>query len=165
MVLASLHLSALLFPKFFLKRKKMSLVSNACSFQFRPYSIHIVTSKVGSGKSWRVAQYLRNKDLLFENGPQIKRVYYFYSVWQNQFEELKRENVVTHFYNFCPTAKEFLDLFTETSSRNEECIVCIDDYMSDIGKDFVDITATYCRHLKVNLFILVQSLFQPGIDT
>ena len=99
---------------------------------------------------------------MFENGTNIKTIIIFYSVWQDEYQKLKNEGVVSIFYNFCPSAKEFEDIFSVYADKQEETICIIDDFQIAFDRSMLEIVSVKARHLKVNLFLLAQALFQPG---
>lgn len=140
----------------------MSSLQHDLSIKFKAAKSHMVVAPSGSGKTKRVCQYLRWKNFLFENGSQIKTIILFYSVWQNEYEELKRDGIVSVFFNFCPTSVEFEEIFLPYAKKGEETICVIDDFQVKFDQFMLEIVSVKARHLKVNLFLLVQSLFQPG---
>lgn len=119
---------------------------------------HLVAGPSGCGKTYRMADVLRFKDLLMKDGGEIKNVVFCYAIWQPIYDELKREGVVTKWVNKMPTNKEFIEL-TSPYQRRGGSIFVIDDFMTSISQDMVEIVCVSSRHYNVATFILFQSLF------
>ncbi len=128
--------------------------------RFQPFSTHLVAGSSSSGKTFRVASYLRLKNELFIGGREISNVVFCYAAWQPIYDELKKEGVVTKWINKLPSNEEFIELVRNFKDRGGS-IVVIDDFMSDISKDTVEIWTVSSRHNHTSTFILLQSLFPP----
>jgi len=126
--------------------------------RFRAGATHLIVGPSGSGKTFRTASILRLKNELFHGGSRIKNVVFCYSTWQPVYDELKNENVVTKWVNKAPTNEEFIQLVKEFKDKGGS-IVVIDDFMSDISKDLVEIVTVSSRHMNTSTLILFQSLF------
>ena len=81
-----------------------------------------------------------------------------YSTWQRVYTELDRKKVVTKWVNKIPSNEEFIDLVQDFKNDGGSLVV-IDDFMSAINKDLVEIVTVSSRHLNTSTFILFQSLF------
>jgi len=134
----------------------------AWSVKFKAFSSHLLIAPPSQGKTYRCAQYLRLKDELFENGPHIKNVVFFYSIWQDEYDKLQSEGIVSKFINMCPTADQFSEIFSPFANEGQESIAVFDDFMNKMSDEITEIITVRARHLKVNTFLLIQSLFQPG---
>lgn len=126
--------------------------------RFVPGSTHLVVGPSGSGKSFRVADILRLKNKIFREGESIKNIVFFYAAWQDIYGKLKQEGVVTKFVNKCPSNSEFLQ-YVQEYKKEGGSIVVIDDFMSEISRDLVEIVTVSSRHMNTSTFILFQSLF------
>lgn len=126
--------------------------------RFAPYATHLLVGPSGSGKTYRMAGILRMKDEIIRGGSDIKNVVFCYASWQNIYTDLKREGIVTKWVNKMPTNEEFLQLVNDYKDIGGS-IVVIDDFMSDISKDLVEIVTVSSRHTRTSTFILFQSLF------
>lgn len=126
--------------------------------RFKPYATHLLAGSSGSGKTYCVAQILRLKDQIIRDGRDVRNVVFCYSTWQDLYQELDRDGVVTRWVNKMPTAQEFRDL-VEPYKDDGGSIVVIDDFMTEISRDLVDIVNVLSRHNKTSTFILFQSLF------
>lgn len=121
-------------------------------------SNHGIYGPVGAGKTFRMAQIIRNKDRLIKNGAKINNVIWFYSSYQDEYTELKKSNLVTRFISKMPTIEEFLSL-TEPYKKSSGSIVVLDDLMGQIDKTLVELVCVKSRHTNVSLFVLFQNIF------
>lgn len=119
---------------------------------------HLLVGPSGSGKTYRAAAMLRLKNELLRGGGQIRNVVVCYSAWQDVYADLDREGLVTRWVNKKPTAEEFVAM-VEPYKESGGSLVVIDDFMSAIDKDLVEIVTVSARHNKATVFILFQSLF------
>ena len=129
------------------------------NLRFVKGATHLMVGPSGSGKTYRTCDILRAKDSLIENGHLIKNVVFCYAAWQPIYENLRREGVVTKFVKKNPTSEEFVQLVKDYVKTGS--IVVIDDFMSKIDHDMVDIVTVQSRHYNTTTFILFQSLFPP----
>ena len=126
--------------------------------RFRMGSTHLVVGPSGSGKTFRIAHMLRIKNMLFENGINIKNIVFCYSSWQPLYSQLKEEGIVTKWINKLPSNEEYIS-FVQPYKDSGGSIVIIDDFMSQINKDLVEIVTVSARHNNATTFLLFQSLF------
>ena len=68
---------------------------------------------------------------------------------------------MTKFVGRNPSSQEFVDLVKDYRDCGGS-IVVIDDFMSQINQDMVDIVTVQSRHYNTTTFILFQSLFPPN---
>ena len=101
------------------------------------------------------------KDQLIEDGEKIKNVIFCYAAWQPIYEDLRRDGIVTKFISKKPSSAEFVKLVQDY--RDDGGSICVlDDFMTSIDKDMVDIVTVQSRHYNCSTFILFQSLFPPN---
>lgn len=131
------------------------------NLRFIKGATHLVVGPSGSGKTFRTCDILRNKSSIIEGGEAIKNVVFCYSAWQPIYEDLRREGVVTKYVNKNPTSDEFVKLVEPYKDRGGS-IVVIDDFMTQIDHNMVDIVTVQSRHHNTSTFILFQSLFPPN---
>lgn len=131
------------------------------NMRFISGATHLVVGPSGSGKTFRTCDILRNKNELLQEGSRIQNVVFCYSAWQPIYEELRKDGVVTKFLQKKPTSQEFVQLVRDYKDRGGS-IVVIDDFMSQIDQDMVDIVTVQSRHYNTSTFILFQSLFPPN---
>ena len=119
-------------------------------------SSHLVVGPPGSGKTYKIIELLKNKDVLIRNGEKIQNIIFCYARWQSEYNAIK--SMVRKWVKKLPSNEEYYDLVKEY--RNDGgSIVVVDDFMSDIGKDLVEIVTVTNRHTNTCLFLLFQSLF------
>ena len=155
----------------------------AHNLRFDRGATHLVVGPSASGKTFRTCNILANKDTLIEGGDQIKNVVFFYSVWQDIYQEMKDRGVVTKFINKKPSVEEFVKQVGEYKDkggsivvigRKKKYIYCgeireknflygnrsfSDDFMGNIDEDMVSIVTVHSRHYLTSTFLLFQSLF------
>jgi Cdc6-like AAA superfamily ATPase len=134
---------------------------NKCyDMRFDHPATHFVCGPTGSGKTFRTANILTNKNNLIKNGHKIKNIIFCYSQWQDVYEKLKSSEIVTKWVNKMPSNEEFLDLVKYDKDEGGS-IVVIDDFMHQIGTDLDEIVRVSSRHNNCSVFILLQNLFPP----
>lgn len=132
--------------------------SSSYNLRFIRGATHLVVGPSGSGKTFRTCEILLNKNIMFEGGEQIRNVVFFYAVWQQCYDALKSSGVVTRFVQKNPTSQEFVSA-VKPFAESGGSIVVIDDFMSQIDEDMVDIVTVQSRHHNTSTLILFQSLF------
>lgn len=131
------------------------------NLRFIPGATHLVVGPSGCGKTYRTCDILRWKNQMIVGGDKIKNVVLCYSAWQDIYNRLKDEGIITRFVKKNPTSEEFIKL-VENYKDDGGSIVIVDDFMSQIGPDMVDIVTVQSRHYNTTTFILFQSLFPPN---
>ncbi len=131
--------------------------------RFIPGATHLVVGPSGSGKTFRMCEILRWKNQLFQGGEDIKNIVFCYAAWQSCYKDLSaallRDNKISmRFIKKKPSSVEFVQLVKAAASCGGS-IVVIDDFMSQIDEDLVDIVTVQSRHHNTSTFILFQSLF------
>jgi len=122
---------------------------------------HLLVGPSGSGKTYRTCDILRCKNDIMQDGDNIRNVIFCYAAWQPIYDRLREEGVVTRFVQKKPSSDEFVELVREYKDKGGS-IVVIDDFMSQIDQDMVDIVTVQSRHYNTSTFILFQSLFPPN---
>ena len=138
-----------------------TMVPESFNMRFLPGATHLVVGPSGCGKTYRTCDILRNKDSIIQGGSDIKNVVMCYSAWQPIYEKLRTDGIVTRFVKKKPTKDEFVDFVKDYRDKGGS-IVVIDDFMSNIDEDLVDIVTVQSRHFNTTTFILFQSLFPPN---
>lgn len=131
------------------------------NLRFMRGATHLVVGPSGCGKTYRTCDILREKNKIIEEGEKIRNIVLCYAAWQPIYEELQRENVVTKFIKKKPSSADFVQMVKEYKDCGGS-IVVIDDFMSQIDQDMVDIVTVQSRHYNTSTFILFQSLFPPN---
>lgn len=130
-------------------------------FRFEKFASHLLAGASSSGKTFRIASYLRLKNEIIKGGEDIQNIVFCYAAWQPIYSELEKEKVVTKWVNKLPSNEEFIELVRDYKGRGGS-IVVLDDFMSEISKDLVEIFTVTSRHYHTSTFILLQSLFPPN---
>ena len=126
--------------------------------RFESGATHLVVGPSASGKTFKTAAIVDQRNKLIVGGDQIQNVVFCYSVWQPIYTTLKERGVVTKFYNKKPSCDEFAELVQDYKDKGGS-IVVIDDFMGEIDSDLVSIVTVHSRHYNTSTFILFQSLF------
>ncbi len=139
----------------------MTNTMSSYDIRFEKGACHLFVGPSGCGKTFRVANILSKKNEIFKNGEDITNVVYFYAVSQQIYDDLSKKNLVTKWVNSKPTNESFIELVSPYKDKGGS-IVVIDDFMSEITKDFVEIVTVTSRHYNTSTLILFQSLFPPS---
>ena len=131
------------------------------NLRFMKGGTHLVVGPSACGKTVRTCKILQLKNELIEDGDKIKNVIFCYAAWQPLYDKLRDRGIVNKFVNKKPSSDEFVKLVSEFKDRGGS-IVVIDDFMSQIDQDMVDIVTVQSRHYNTSTFILFQSLFPPN---
>jgi hypothetical protein len=131
------------------------------NLRFARGATHLVVGPSGCGKTYRTCDILRARKSLIEGGENIKNVVLCYAAWQPIYARLQAEGVVTKFVKKKPSSDEFVELVKDYRDKGGS-IVIIDDFMTQIDQDMVDIVTVQSRHYNASTFILFQSLFPPN---
>lgn len=83
----------------------------------------------------------------------IGRVFLFYNVWQETYDDMERKNLIDEFRQGMPSV-QFIE-----SECPEGALVIIDDGQLMVDRDTAQIYSVVARHRNVNVFLLAQSLF------
>ena len=125
--------------------------------RFRFPSTIIVAGATGSGKTTLCAKLLALKEEIFEND-RCENVVVYYKEWQSAYDMLKERNIVQQWFNFCPTADDVREM-AEPFRTGQGTICIIDDFMTQINKDMIEIFSVVSHHSGVTVFFLTQSIF------
>lgn len=137
---------------------KMEDQDNTFDMRFPLGSTHLMVGPSSCGKTFRTCEIIRLKDEIIVDGEDIKNVIVCYAAWQEQYQRLKDEGLVTQWLNRMPTNEEYIDMVKPYSSIGGS-IVVIDDFESQVDKELDDIVRVSSRHYNATTFILFQSLF------
>lgn len=126
------------------------------NIQFKTPFTCIIAGPSKSGKTTWLYHCLKNSDSLFD----IKPAYtiFYYSAWQNIYDQMKNENLVQEWKNCCPQSdyiKELALRYNEEGGIN----VIIDDMLSQLNEEMANMFEVISHHSKANLFFLSQNLF------
>ena len=130
----------------------------------------IMSGSSGSGKTTRLFEFLKLKDVICN--AKFYKVYYFYSTWQNIYDEMKSQKLVDHFIEGIPDQESLLSMIdnnahiSKSSSFPDHQLLIFDDLLCDIvsRKDNLmqKLFTVYSNHKKLSIIMLSQMLFKPG---
>ena len=129
--------------------------------RFIPGATHLMVGPSGAGKTFRTCAILRAKNQMLQGGEGIQNIVFCYNAWQPMYDQLKNDGVVTKWVRKKPSSEEFVKLVAPFKDRGGS-IVVIDDFMTQIDQDLVDIVTVQSRHYNTSTFLLFQSLFPPN---
>ncbi len=135
--------------------------SKCYNLRFARGATHLVVGPSGCGKTFRTCDILRYKNEIIQGGEDVKNVIFCYAAWQPIYDKLKEAKVVTRFVQKKPSSDEFVKLVEKFKDKGGS-IVVIDDFMTQIDQDMVDIVTVQSRHYNTSTFLLFQSLFPPN---
>ncbi len=114
----------------------------------------LLTGPSGSGKTTTLFQVLASRHFLYSETP--GKVVYFYKVHQSTFE--KNNHLVDHFYQGLPST----EVVEKLAAKHTNVTIIFDDLAADMTQDMAIIFTALVHHLKFNIFILTQSLFDTN---
>jgi len=124
-------------------------------------SLSILCASSGGGKTSYACKLMFDKDRLIKGGEAIKNVVVFYNAYQPMYDEIMMRFPQAKFVNRPPTNEEFVAL-TRPFAHEGGSLVLIDDWMSNIDQDFVEIASVSTRHYNCFVIMLFQAIFPPS---
>ena len=73
----------------------------------------IMSGSSGSGKTTRLLEFLKLKDVLCNS--KFYKTYYFYSTWQSLYDEMKDQKLVDHFIEGIPDQESLMSMIDNSS--------------------------------------------------
>ena len=125
---------------------------------FKTPSNCIVSGASSSGKTRLIYQILKNSSEMFDK--RVKKVYFWYNVYQSVFDEMKNETPHIEFIEGLPNKEDLETWGTDMDLK----VLILDDLMEKAAKsvDVVDLFTQYSHHFNFFVFFLVQNLFSGG---
>ena len=130
----------------------------------------IMSGSSGSGKTSRLFEFLQLKDVLCN--AKFYKTYYFYSTWQNMYDEMKTQKLVDDFIEGIPDQETLMSMIDNSSHSSgslsfpEHQLLIFDDLLCDIVSRKDDLMqklfTVYSNHKKLSVIMLSQMLFKPG---
>ena len=130
----------------------------------------IMSGSSGSGKTTRLLEFLKLKDVLCN--AKFYKTYYFYSTWQSLYDEMKNQKLVDHFIEGIPDQESLMSMIDSSShtsgslSYPDHQLLIFDDLLCDIISRKDDLMqklfTVYSNHKKLSVIMLSQMLFKPG---
>lgn len=124
---------------------------------FKAPSNILIVGATGSGKTTLVYNLLQQKHAIFSRYP--FKVFLFYQENQPLYEQMQKENLISHMYQGIPSIEDIKEIVTPFTSTNEHIICIYDDLMNDINSETSKIFTIFGHHLNVTNIFLSQSLF------
>ena len=130
----------------------------------------IMSGSSGSGKTTRLLEFLKLKDVLCN--AKFYKTYYFYSTWQSLYDEMTNQKLVDHFIEGIPDHESLMSMI-DSSSNTSGSLSYLDHLFSIFDDLFCDIISrkddlmqklftVYSNHKKLSVIMLSQMLFKPG---
>ena len=123
--------------------------------RFKPFFKMILAGPSGSGKTLWLYQFLKNHELLMKTPP--ANVILYYNTWQEVYDKMESENIVSKFIKGYPSVKDVEEL-SEYSSIGGSLLI-IDDQALSANKDLARIFTVTARHSSTSIIYITQNLF------
>ena len=118
-------------------------------------STFIISGPSGSGKSSLLFNILKNINIMF-NKP-VNKIYYFYSVWQDLFNENTSDKI--QYIQNIPDEK----FINEISDGHHKILIIDDLQISALNNDFIaNLFTRESHHRNLSIFLILQNLFHQG---
>lgn len=127
---------------------------NPNPFEFKHPFTSMVAGPTSSGKTVIVSKIIKNIDSLVDK--KIERIVYCYSLWQNEYDEILKNNMKVEFHQGIIESKEL-----DPTCNN---LVILDDLMDICEKDEEtrNLFIKGSHHLNTSLIYIVQNVFSNG---
>ncbi len=127
----------------------------------------IISGSSGSGKTNKILEFLQIKDVICNEI--FYKVYYFYSMWQPSYDEMKSRKLVDNFVEGIPdmdTLMSMVDYNSSSSLTSKHQLLIFDDLLSEIvsRKDNLmsKLMTVFGHHKNLSVILVSQMLFKPG---
>ena len=116
-----------------------------------------------SGKTYYIYYLLRSRNRFIQHSDNVQEVCFWYRKWQPIYTQMKREKLVSKWFQGVPSASEFDKVVSPY--RYKGGTICIFDDCLDVydSADLRDIVSTLARHNNASVFLLMQSLTGENI--
>ena len=127
----------------------------------------IISGASGSGKTRKIVKLLKFRDIMLDKT--TKKVYFFYSEWQDSYDILRQLKLVHTFHKEVPSQDELIFMISdndiESYNSKPHKLLIFDDLVSEIQDDLMAKLFTVFGHHKNGSTILVtQALFNPRVN-
>lgn len=139
-------------------RTKSDVTGMECFIPFKSPVSLLVSGSSFSGKSWLVADLIRNKTKMFT--PEPVEIMYAYGVWTPLYDALERDIPNIKFVNRIPSKEEVI----EFTADNQPRLLIIDDLMTQLAecKDVTEYFTNFVHHRALSCLLVVQNIFYQG---
>jgi hypothetical protein len=94
---------------------------------------------------------------MFEHPSCKENIIYYYKSWQEGYESIKNDGLVTHWVNEAPTVE---DIKEKTLAHKERgSVIIIDDFLSQVNKEMTIIFSVLSHHTNSVVILLAQNVF------
>ena len=115
----------------------------------------IISGPSGVGKTSLLIKIIKNSERMFEIPPM--QIYYFYSIWQKKFDEIKSNNVI--FINSLPNSTDIEGM----DSSSHKLIIIDDMQISAMNDPFIaNLFSRDSHHRNITVFLILQNLYHQG---
>ena len=122
----------------------------------------IMSGSSGSGKTTRLLEFLQLKDVICN--AKFYKIYYFYSTWQNIYDDMKLQKLVDYFVEGIPDHESLMSMIdnnahqSNSSSFPDHQLLIFDDLLCDIVSRKDDLMqklfTVYSNHKKLSFIML-----------
>ena len=127
----------------------------------------ILSGSSGSGKTTKLVKLLKYRDILLDKT--TKKIYFFYSEWQDTYDTLHKLRLVDKFCKGIPPQEELISMISDSSiesyhSRPHKLLI-FDDLISEIQDDLMaKLFTVFGHHRNVSIILVTQALFNPRVN-
>jgi hypothetical protein len=129
----------------------IKIVHSKMSLRFiHPFTC-VVAGPSGSGKSVWITNLIRNIKSL--SNVHFEKIIWCYGVWQPLYFTLQKSTNI-----------EFIEGVTDVKNMTygKPKLIIIDDLMSEVGTDLVDIFTKFSHHKNISVIFVTQNIFHKG---
>ena len=131
-------------------------------FENKPVNIAIrhpanilLSGSTGTGKTHIVYNLIKNKHFVCEKP--YKKIFYFFSEWQNKFSDMENENLVDGFFQGMPDMTTLKKIISP--GKKEETLVVFDDLMHQVTPVTANCFSVIGSRFNTSFCFLSQVLF------
>jgi len=114
----------------------------------------ILAGPSGCGKTTHALDIIRCKEYLMKGSN--KPVFFFYKEWQNLFEYVQTENLITKWINAIPTVSDIRNIGLTCENG---AIIIIDDFAFEMSQMLTWLFTVGARHNNCSVIFMTQNLF------
>lgn len=121
-----------------------------------PFSM-IICGPSASGKTTKLSQILKNRDIIFETPPE--KICLYYKVWQPAYSTFLKLKYVDHFVEGIPTQSEAEDQLKKTGHK----VLIFDDLSTEVNAVVEYLFTIGSHHHNTSIILLTQNLFCKNV--
>jgi energy-coupling factor transporter ATP-binding protein EcfA2 len=127
-----------------------------CDLTFKHPFTCLIAGPSGSGKTHLVRELLASRRSLMSPPPAA--VYYYYNTWQDVYNSMEDEGLVSEFIRGTPTSAQFGEKAGILQSRGGSLFI-IDDAINNETTDLGEIFTVLSHHRNASVVFITQNLF------